>query len=104
MDRVMMSGVHMTEQFQVLFICACLRLAAAQESAAPPADLAIAALTDFPGAPVASGSERHREREIAHSKERGRERGGDSEAEMRESLSAPASSAALLALHAETPP
>ena len=49
MDRVMMSGVHMTEQFQVLFTCACLRLAAQQEGAQPPSNVAIAALTDFPG-------------------------------------------------------
>ena len=49
MDRVMMGGVHMTEQFQGLFICACLRLAAQQENAALPSDLAIATLTDFPG-------------------------------------------------------
>lgn len=49
MDRVIMSGVHMTEQFQLLFICACLRLAALQENALPPSNLAISALTDFPG-------------------------------------------------------
>jgi len=50
MDRVMMSGVHMTDQFQTLFICACLRLAALQENAMPPSGLAISSLTDFPGA------------------------------------------------------
>lgn len=50
MDRVMMSGVHMTDQFQTLFICACLRLAALQESAQLPTGLAISALTEFPGA------------------------------------------------------
>ncbi|CAK0784210.1 hypothetical protein CVIRNUC_007414 [Coccomyxa viridis] len=48
MDRVMMSGVHMTDQFQTLFICACLRLAALQESAQLPTGLAISALTEFP--------------------------------------------------------
>lgn len=50
MDRVMMSGVHMTDQFQTLFICACLRLAALHENAAPPSGLAVSSLTDFPGA------------------------------------------------------
>ena len=54
MDRVMMGGVHMTEQFQGLFICACLRLAAQQENAALPSDLAIATLTDFPGLALGS--------------------------------------------------
>ena len=49
MDRVMMSGVHMTEQFQTLFICACLRLAALQEGAQLPSGLAVSALTEFPG-------------------------------------------------------
>jgi len=49
MDRVMMSGVHMTDQFQTLFICACLRLAALQESAHLPTGLAVSALTEFPG-------------------------------------------------------
>lgn len=49
MDRVMMSGVHMTDQFQTLFICACLRLAALQENAMRPSGLAISSLTDFPG-------------------------------------------------------
>ncbi len=48
MDRVMMSGVHMTDQFQTLFICACLRLAALHEDAAPPSGLAVSSLTDFP--------------------------------------------------------
>lgn len=51
MDRVMMSGVHMTDQFQTLFICACLRLAALHENAALPSGLAISSLTDFPGSP-----------------------------------------------------
>ena len=50
MDRVMMSAVHMTDQFQTLFICACLRSAALQESAQLPTGLAISALTEFPGA------------------------------------------------------
>ena len=50
MDRVMMSGVHMTDQFQTLFICACLRLAVLQESAQLPTGLAISAFTEFPGA------------------------------------------------------
>jgi len=49
MDRVMMSGVHMTDQFQTLLICACLRLAALQESAHLPTGLAVSALTEFPG-------------------------------------------------------
>ena len=50
MDRVMVSGVHMTDQFQTLFICGCLRLAALQESAQLPTGLAISAFTEFPGA------------------------------------------------------
>ena len=49
MDRVMMSGVHMTEQFQTLFICACLCLAALQEGAQLPPGLSVSALCDFPG-------------------------------------------------------
>ena len=49
MDRVMMSGVHMTEQFQTLFICACLCLAALQEGAQLPTGLSVSALTEFPG-------------------------------------------------------
>jgi hypothetical protein len=45
----MMSGVHMTEQFHMLFICACLRLSSLQEHAQVPSGLAMAALTEFPG-------------------------------------------------------
>jgi hypothetical protein len=48
-DLVMMSGVHMTEQFHTLFICACLRLASLQEQSAIPTGLAMATLTEFPG-------------------------------------------------------
>jgi len=50
MDRVMMSGVHMTEQYHTLFVCACLRLAALQEGAPLPAAAAVGALTEYPGA------------------------------------------------------
>lgn len=50
MDRVVMSGVHMTEQFQLLFVCACLRLAAIQEQAPVPSPAAITQLTDYSGA------------------------------------------------------
>ena len=59
MDRVMMSGVHMTDQFQTLFICSCLRLAALHENAALPSGLAVSSLTDFPGAllPLASSAD-----------------------------------------------
>jgi hypothetical protein len=53
MDRVMMSGVHMTEQYHTLFVCACLRLAALQEGAPLPAAAAVGALTEYPGAPAA---------------------------------------------------
>ena len=57
MDRVMMSGVHMTEQFQTLFICACLCLAALQEGAQLPTGLSVSALTEFPGDPRHFSSE-----------------------------------------------
>ena len=50
MDRVVMSGVHMTEQFQSLFVCACLRLAAIQEQAPVPSPAAVTQLTDYSGA------------------------------------------------------
>ena len=50
MDRVMMSGVHMTDQFQALFVCACLRLAALQEGAPLPAPATVTALTNYDGA------------------------------------------------------
>lgn len=49
MDRVMMSGVHMTDQFQTLFICACLRLSSLQEHSQVPSPLAMSALTECPG-------------------------------------------------------
>jgi hypothetical protein len=53
MDRVMMAGVHMTDQFLMLFICACLRLSALQENAPMPSPHALSSLVDFPGAPLA---------------------------------------------------
>ena len=49
MDRVMASGVFMTEAFQHLFICACLRMAALQEGQNPPSPIAIQQLTCHPG-------------------------------------------------------
>ena len=51
MDRVMASGVFMTEAFQHLFICACLRMAAIQEGQPPPSPIAIQQLTCHPGDP-----------------------------------------------------
>ena len=50
MDRVMASGVLMTDAFQTLFVCACLRLAAIQEGAFVPSPAAVSALIGVPGA------------------------------------------------------
>ena len=49
MDRIMMSGMHMTEQIKTLFICACLRLAAMQEGLQLPAGSAVSAMTEISG-------------------------------------------------------
>ena len=49
MDRVMMTGVHMTPQFHMLFVCACLRMAAMQEGAFVPATVTVAMLVQAPG-------------------------------------------------------
>ena len=55
MDRVMASGVLMTEAFQLLFICACLRLAATQEGHTPPPAATIQQLTGHSGARPSRG-------------------------------------------------
>ncbi|KAK9811789.1 hypothetical protein WJX72_010082 [[Myrmecia] bisecta] len=48
MDRIMMTGVHMTDKFETLFVCACLRIAAAHEGAYVPSKAAVAALVAYP--------------------------------------------------------
>ena len=50
MDRCVMSGVHLIDHLHTLLVCACLRVAAVQESAFLPSPLAIQALTNIPGA------------------------------------------------------
>ena len=50
MDRTIMCGVHVTDHLHTLFACACLRLAAFQDSAPVPSHLALQAVTDIPGA------------------------------------------------------
>lgn len=49
MDRCVMSGIHLNEHLQALLVCACLRVAAVQESSFVPAPLAVQALTHIPG-------------------------------------------------------
>lgn len=51
MDRVMASGALMTDSFQAVFVCACLRLAAMQEGGFIPASAAVAGFIAVPGAP-----------------------------------------------------
>lgn len=50
MDRCVVAGITATDHLQTLLVCACLRLAAMQESAFLPSPLAIQALTNIPGA------------------------------------------------------
>lgn len=49
MDRCVMSGIHLADHLQALLVCACLRVAAVQESSFVPAPLAVQALTHIPG-------------------------------------------------------
>lgn len=49
MDRCAMSGIHLADHLQALLVCACLRVAAVQESSFVPAPLAVQALTHIPG-------------------------------------------------------
>lgn len=50
MDRVMASGVTMTDLYQNLFVCVCLRLAAVQEGAFLPNPAVVSTLAGVPGA------------------------------------------------------
>ena len=49
MDRVMASGVMMTDAFQTMFVCACLRLAAVQEGVFIPPPAVVAGMAGVPG-------------------------------------------------------
>ena len=49
MDRVMASGVMMTDAFQTMFVCACLRLAAVQEGVFIAPSAVVAGMAGIPG-------------------------------------------------------
>ena len=48
MDRCVMGGMQLSDQLHTLMVCACLRVAALQESSFLPSPLAIQALTNLP--------------------------------------------------------
>lgn len=49
MYRCFMSGIHVADHLHTLLVCACLRVAALQESSFLPSPLAIQALTNISG-------------------------------------------------------